>query len=150
MMKTITTILGVLLCALAVIGFLNNNFMGMVLNPLHDVLLLVAGGAALYYGLKGTEFQARYCCRVLGVIFGLLAVAGFIAGPGTPTAVAGIERTNDLLPILRGNLEFSTADSWANAIFGLIGLVAGFFPREQEIKIDMAAAEQKQKVGTGS
>jgi tetratricopeptide (TPR) repeat protein len=39
----------------------------MVLNPLHDVLLLVAGAAALYFGIRGTEFQARYTCRTLGI-----------------------------------------------------------------------------------
>jgi hypothetical protein len=79
-----------------------------------------------------------------------LALCGFIAGPGTATATGVAQRANDLLPLLRGSLEFTTADSVANAIFGLIGLVAGFFPREKEIEIDMAAQKAKQKVGTGT
>lgn len=149
MMKTVCTTLGVLLCALAIVGVFNQQFMGMALNAIHNLMLVIAGGVAIYYGTQGTEFQARNCCRTLGVLFGVLAAAGFIAGPGTATATGVAQRSADLLPVIRGHLEFTTADSFANAVFGLIGLISGFLPRQKEIEIDMAAQKAKQKVGSG-
>ena len=142
MMKTITNVLGAVLCLTAVIGFFNNDFMGFALSPLHNVILLVAGVAALYFGIRGTEFQARYTCRTLGVLFTLLGAVTFLGDPGTATAGGVNIKANDVLKILPGTLEYTTADGIRNLIVGIVGLIAGFFPREKEIQIDMAAKEK--------
>lgn len=146
MMKLITNILAVVLCALAIVGLFNNGAFGMNLNPLHDVMLLVAGAAALYFGIRGTEFEARYCCRALGAIFALAGVVGLLAGPGavTITSLIGRESTH-LLKLIPGHLEFSTYDTVFNLVIGAMGLVAGFFPRETEIAIDVAAQDAARK-----
>lgn len=150
MMKTITNTLGVLLALVAVIGFINNGALGMNLNPLHDVLLLIAGAAALYFGTQGTEFDARNCCRALGVVFALLGVIGIFSGGGMVTLhdLAG-RHASHLIRLLPGHLELGTADSVFNLIIGAVGLIAGFLPRETEIRVDMAAQKTKEKVGSG-
>lgn len=150
MMKTITTALGALLCLVGLVGFFSHHAMGMILTPFHDVLLVIAGAVALYYGLRGTEFQARYCCRVLGVVFALLGVVGFIVGPGMAVVDGVSFRDSNLLRLIPNQLMLGTADSVFNLIVGVIGCIAGFFPREKEIQIDMAATDAKQKVGTKS
>lgn len=146
MMKLITNVLGVMLCALGLVGFFNHGLLGMNLNPLHDVLLLLAGAVALYFGIRGTEFEARYCCRALGVLFALTGVLGFLAGPGTVTIaeLAGRDASS-LLKLIPGHLELTNVDSFFNMVVGVIGLVAGFFPREAEIKIDVAAQDAARK-----
>jgi hypothetical protein len=150
MMKTVSKALGVLLCLVAVIGFLNNGAMGMNLNPLHDVLLLIAGGAALYFGFAGTEFQARGCCRVLGVVFALVGLIGIFSGGGMVTIsdLAGRHESH-LIRLLPGHLEMGTMDSILNLVVGVISLIAGFIPRQTEIEVDMAAQKAKQKVSSG-
>lgn len=150
MMKLVCNTLGVLLCILSVVGFVNHDAMGMNLNAFHDVLLLIAGAAALYYGIAGTEFQARYCCRALGVIFGLLGVIGIVSGGGmvTISELIGKHETH-LIRLIPQHLELGTADSMANILFGVIGLIAGFLPRQTEIEVDMAGQKAKQKVTSG-
>jgi hypothetical protein len=142
MMKTITNVLGAVLCLTAIIGFFNNDFMRMCLSPMHDVLLLVLGAVALYFGIRGTEFQARYTCRALGILFALLGIATLFAGQGTATAGNVEIMSKHVLKLIPGSLEYTMADGVRDLIVGIVGLVAGFFPREKEIQIDMAAKEK--------
>lgn len=149
MMKLITNILGGLLVLTALIGFAVPEFMGMALNTTHNIFLLLAGAATLYFGITGTEFQARYTCRTVGIAFTLLGVATLFAGAGTATA-QGVDITSDhVLKLIPDHLEYTTADGIRDLTVGILGLVAGFFPREQEISIDMAAHDIKQKVASG-
>lgn len=148
MMKTITNVIGAMLCLTAIIGFFNHSFMNACLSPMHDVMLLALGAVALYFGTRGTEFQARYTCRTLGVLFTLLGVATLLAGPGVATA-GGVEiSANDVLKLIPGHLEYTTADGVRDLIVGLVGVIAGFFPREREIEIDMAAKKVQDKVAS--
>jgi hypothetical protein len=148
MMKTITNVLSALLVLLAIIGFFNHGAFGMNLNPLHDVLLLIAGGVGLYFGIKGTEFQARYFMRTIGVIFALAGIIGLFSHAGTVTidSLAGRESSH-LLKLLPKHLEFGMADTITNLIVGAVALISGFFPREAEIKVDMATQKTKEKMG---
>jgi len=142
MMKTITNVLGAVLCLTAIIGFFNHAFMGFDLSPMHDVMLLLIGAVSLYFGIRGTEFQARYTCRTLGVLFGLLGLITLFAGPGTATAGDVSITAKHVMKLIPGHLEYTTADGVRNLVVGIVGLIAGFFPREKEIQIDMAAKEK--------
>ena len=148
MMKLITTALGGLMCLVAAIGFANNNAFGMVLTPLHNIMLLVIGAVTIYFGVAGTEFQARNCCRVLGVVFSILGIVGFLTPSGVATAGEVTERTTNLFQLIPNQLEFTTNDHILNMIIGVVGLVMGFFPREKEIMIDMKAAHPTEKIPT--
>lgn len=147
MMKTITNVLSAALVLLAIIGFFNHGAFGMNLNILHDVLLLIIGGGGLYLGIKGTEFQARYFNRAIGVIFAIAGLIGLFSHGGEVTIadLAGRYSTH-LFKLLPHHLEFGMADTITNLVVGVVALVAGFFPREKEIEIDMAAAKAKQNL----
>jgi hypothetical protein len=143
MMKIITTVLGALLCLTTVVGFVNHDFMRMDLSPLHDGLLLVLGAVALYFGINGTEFQSRYTNRTLGVLFTLLGALTLFASKGVATA-GGVSIVADhVLKLIPNHLEYTTADGIRDLIVGIVGLVAGFMPRETEIAIDMKATQNK-------
>lgn len=146
MMKAITSILGGVLLAIGVIGFFSHNFMEMMLNPLHDALLILCGLTALYYGVQGTEFQARYCCRALGWVFGIFGLLTLFAGPGTASVGNIVIPAQHVLKLMVGHLELATADGIRDIIIGGIGLLAGYFPRQQEIEIDMATQDAMLKM----
>lgn len=141
MMKAITSILGGVLLAIGVIGFFSHNFMEMMLNPLHDSLLILCGLFALYYGVQGTEFQARYCCRAFGWMFGIFGVLTFFAGPGTAEVGSTVIAAQHVLKVMVGHLELATADGIRDILIGAVALIAGYFPRQTEIEIDMAAQD---------
>jgi hypothetical protein len=149
MIKTITTVLGALLCLTALIGFVDNDFMRMALNPLHDSFLLLMGAISLYFGIRGTEFQARNMCRVLGVMFGLLGLMTLLAPPGVAVPGEVSIQSDHVLKLIPDALEYTTADGVRDLLTGIVGLIAGFFPREKEIEIDMAADRAREKVSAG-
>ncbi len=143
MMKLVATVLGATLWFVGIIGIFSHTVLGMILTPVHDIVLIVAGVISMYFGLRGTEFQARYCCRIIGAIFTILGIIGFIVGPGIVTLDGLSYRDSNLLRL--PGILLGTADSVFNLIVGIVGLVAGFFPREKEIQIDMKAEQAKQK-----
>src|SRR5207249_8740809 len=84
---TKTTIFGgALLVVVGLLGFAAPGFMGMHLSVLHNVLLLSSGALAIYFGLRATPVAARTFSLVFGMLYGLLGMAGFVAG-GTDFAL---------------------------------------------------------------
>ena len=146
-MNLVSSILGSLLCLTGIIGLFSNQFMGMALNPTHDILLLVLGVTGLYFGARGTEFEARTACRSLGILFLLFGVATLMSHPGLLQPEGLYMQTQNAYILVPRFLEFSSADGIRDLIFGLIGAIAGFIPREQEIRIDMQAQKARQKIG---
>jgi hypothetical protein len=149
MMKTITIVVGAILCLTGLVGFIAPEFMRMALNPLHDVFLLLVGAITLYFGISGTEFQARNTCRVVGVLFALLGVATLLAGSGLANPGNVSLQADHVLKLIPGHLEYTTADGIRDLLTGILGLVAGFFPREKEIQVDMTAQQTKEKIAGG-
>lgn len=148
MMKFIATIAGASLLLTALIGFFNPTFMGMMLNPLHSSFLLLMGAISLYFGIKGTEFEARNMNRVLGVLFGLLGLVTLLAGPGVAQVGEWQINADHVLKLIPGHLEYTTADGVRDVLLGLVTLVAGLLPREAEIAVDMKADAARNKVAS--
>ncbi len=150
MMKSITCLLAVMLLGTGFIGLFAPSFMAMALNISHCLLLMAVGGVVLFFGLQGTEFQARDTCKILGITFGLIGLATFFAGPGIATA-QGLEiRSDDVLKLWPGQIELTTSDAIRDLIIGIVGVMAGFFPREQEIQIDMKVQDMQVKAAKQS
>src|SRR5437868_14344083 len=83
MTKQIASILGGFLVIAGLIGFAAPGFMGMHLSIAHNLIHLLSGALALYFGLGGSLSAARAFCTIFGLVYGLLGLLGFIlAGPG--------------------------------------------------------------------
>jgi hypothetical protein len=145
MMKAVSTALGVILCIIGVVGFFSHDFLDMDLNPLHDVILLAFGVVSLYVGINGSRTAARNMCRVLGVVFAILGIMTLFADAGTATAGNVSIDAPNVLKLIPGHLEYTTADGVRDIIVGLVGLVAGFMPRDKEREIDRKAERAKEK-----
>jgi hypothetical protein len=80
MNKTVLTVVGAVLAVAGVAGFVFPGFLGMHLSTVHNVIHLVSGFLALYFGLKGTIPAARTFSVFFGAIYALLGVIGFAVG----------------------------------------------------------------------
>lgn len=85
-------------------------------------------------------------CRFLGVVFTLIGVSTLLSAPGIALPGDLNIQSSNVLNVIPGQLEYPTADGVRDLFVGLVGLIAGLFPREQEIIIDMKAKEAQQKV----
>lgn len=148
MMKGTANLLGIILCLTGLIGFFDQHFWKMVLNPLHDGMLIVLGVISLYYGIQGTEHQARNMCRFLGIVFGILGLWTLFSAAGVATAADVNIPTHHLLTLIPGRLEYSTSDGVRDLIVGIIGLIFGFMPRKQERELETSAERTKEKVSS--
>jgi hypothetical protein len=105
---------GAFLVLLGLVGFVVPGFLGMHLSALHNVLHLLSGAAAIYFGLKTSEAAGRTFCVVFGALYGLLGLAGFVAG--------GPDFTFTIIP---GALVLGTMDHLVHLILGAVFLSVG-------------------------
>ena len=115
MAKTVATILGIGFILVGIVGFLAPTILGMHLSMAHNMIHLVSGALALYFGRAGTIQAARTFCLVFGVVYLLLGVAGFVAGTGA-------ER---LLTVLPGTLVLGTMDHIVHILLGALFIIGG-------------------------
>jgi len=119
MAKTIATILGVAFILVGIIGFVSPNFLGTHLNTTHNLVHIISGALALYFGMAGTLSAARLFCLVFGVVYALLGVCGFLLGDASADRMLKID---DLLML-------GTMDHVVHILLGLVFLVGGFMTR---------------------
>ena len=106
---------GALLVVVGLLGFIAPGFMGMHLSALHNVMLLLSGALAIYFGLIATQAAGRTFCLVFGAMYGLLGLAGFVAG--------GAGYTVTMIP---GALVLGTMDHLVHLLLGAVFLSVGW------------------------
>jgi hypothetical protein len=135
MAKTICKILGVVFILVGIVGFLAPGMLGMHLSLAHNLVHLVSGALALYFGFAGTLSGARLFCIIFGVVYGLLGVCGFLLGHGGAHGVAGVPAAHhgatdsSLLSVLPGALELASMDHIVHILLGIVFLAGGFLTR---------------------
>jgi uncharacterized protein DUF4383 len=118
MTKRIATVLGAIFIIAGLIGFAAPGLMGMHLSVVHNLIHLVSGALALYFGLKSSPEAARIFCTVFGVVYALLGVIGL--------AASGTDRMLTLVP---GQLVLGTVDHIVHLILGAVFLFAGLYKK---------------------
>jgi hypothetical protein len=92
--------------------------MGMHLSAAHNVIRLVSGALALYFGTRGTYEAARTFCIVFGIVYGLLGLMGFLAGGA-----------DYMLTLLPGQLMLGRMDHIIHIVLGILFIIGGLSPR---------------------
>src|SRR4030095_4130220 len=115
MITRTTTFAGAFLVGLGLLGFVAPGFMGMHLSALHNVVLLLSGAMAIYFGLKAPAAAARPFCIAFGALYGLLGLAGFLAGG-----------QDYILTIIPGTLVLGTMDHLVHLILGAVFISVGW------------------------
>jgi uncharacterized membrane protein len=131
MAKTICTILGVVFILVGLIGFIKPDLLGTHLSLAHNLVHIISGGVALYFGLAGSLSGARLFCLVFGAVYLLLAVLGFLLGDGGPHTMPDMTGANDanLWKVIAGTLELGRMDHIVHVLLGVVFLIGGFITK---------------------
>src|SRR2546425_3613180 len=82
MAKTVCKILGVVFVIVGVAGFAAPTLLGAHLNPAHNLVHIVSGALALYFGFAGSAGGGRGVCIIFGLGYLLLGGGGWFFGTG--------------------------------------------------------------------
>lgn len=111
MASLICKVMGVVFVAVAIWGFIaKDQVLIFHVNTPHNVVHLISGLAALACGFAG-EKAARTFSVVFGVVYGLVALLGFL----------NVDYIVNLL-------HLNTPDNWLHAGIAAVFLVAGLVP----------------------
>ena len=119
MAKTVCKILGVVFLLVGVIGFVSPTLLGAHLTPAHNVVHIVSGVIALYFGFAGSLSAAKSFCLIFGVVYLALGILGMALGQGG-------ERLWDIRI-----LQLGQADHGIHILLGVIFLAGGLFTKKE-------------------
>jgi hypothetical protein len=119
MAKTVAKILGVVFILVGLCGFAAPTLLGAHLNTTHNLVHLISGAVALYFGFAGTLSAARLFCIVFGIVYALLGIAGFLLGDSLHDRMLAID---DLLML-------GTMDHLIHILLGAVFLIGGFLTK---------------------
>lgn len=81
MAKTVCKLLGVILLLVGVLGFTHVlDPLGAHLSPAHNLVHIVSGVLALYFGFAGSLSGAKGFCTIFGLVYLLLGIVGLAKG----------------------------------------------------------------------
>jgi hypothetical protein len=118
MAKTICKILGVVFLLVGVVGFASPHLLGAHLSPTHNVIHIVSGVIALYFGFAASLGGAKGFCLVFGVVYLALGVLGFGMGVGP-----------DRIWTVLSSLMLGRVDHAIHCALGIIFLAGGLFTK---------------------
>jgi uncharacterized membrane protein HdeD (DUF308 family) len=123
MAKTVCKILGVVFLLVGICGFFAPHLLGAHLTRAHNLVHLVSGAVALYFGFAGSLSGAKGFCLVFGVLYLVLGFLGlFILGD------PAMDRMWTVGPLVLGK-----ADHLIHIVLGLIFLAGGMFTKKPEL-----------------
>lgn len=117
MAKTVCKILGVVFLLVGVCGFAAPNLLGAHLTPPHNVVHIVSGAIALYFGFAGNLSGAKIFALVFGVVYLALGILGLVMG-------TGMEKMWTVGPLHLGQM-----DHLIHVVLGLAFLAGGLFTK---------------------
>ena len=82
MAKTVCKLLGIVFVIVGAAGFVAPHLLGAHLMPAHNLIHLVSGAIALYFGFAGSYGAAKGFCLIFGIVYLLLGCAGWFMGTG--------------------------------------------------------------------
>lgn len=118
MAKTICKILGVVFLLVGVAGFAAPTLLGAHLTPPHNVVHIVSGVIALYFGFAGSLSGAKAFSLVFGIVYLALGILGLTLG----------DAENNRMWMV-GPLHLGTSDHAIHILLGVLFLAGGLFTK---------------------
>ena len=113
MAKTVAKIMGLVLLLVGVLGFTHVlDSLGAHLSPPHNLVHIVSGVIALYFGFAGSLSGAKGFCIIFGLVYLLLGILGLAMGE-----------------LHIGPLMLGKVDHGIHLIVGAIFLAGGLFTK---------------------
>ena len=118
MAKTVCKIVGVVFLLVGICGFVLPHLLGAHLTPAHNVVHIVSGIIALYFGFAGTLSAAKMFSLIFGVVYLALGILGMALGD------PAMERMWHV-----GPLDLGQADHGIHILLGVVFLAGGLFTK---------------------
>jgi hypothetical protein len=121
MVKSAAVLFGVVFLLVGILGFVpavtkDQMLLGIFhVNAAHNVVHLLSGAIALFAGMTSAG-AARIYFRIFGVVYGLVAVMGFMMGD----------------TLLLGLISNNAAVTWLHVVIAAVSLLLGFMPTSRE------------------
>lgn len=120
MANTVCKILGIAFLLVGVLGFTPLlNFLGAHLTAAHNVVHIVSGLVALYFGFAASLSAARNFCLIFGVVYLGLGVLGLAFGNPAQNRLFNV-----------GPLVFGMVDHGLHVLLGAAFLAGGLFTKK--------------------
>lgn len=130
MAKTVCKLLGVVFLVVGIAGFVAPGLLGTHLSLAHNLVHIVSGAIALYFGFAGSLAGAKTFCLAFGAVYLLLGILGFVIGaPGASEIAAMTHQDARLWKVLPGTLELGQMDHIIHVLLGLVFLAGGVLTR---------------------
>ena len=117
MAKTICKVLGVVFLLVGIAGFANDHLLGAHLTPPHNLVHIVSGVIALYFGFAGSLSGAKAFSLIFGIVYLALGILGLAIGVAPDHTW------------MVGPLHFGTVDHGIHLLLGVVFLAAGLFTK---------------------
>lgn len=118
MAKTVCKILGVVFLLVGIAGFAKSDLLGAHLEPAHNIVHIVSGALALYFGFAGSLAGAKTFSLVFGVVYLALGILGISMGTG------------EMRLWTVGPLNLGTVDHGIHILLGVVFLAGGLFTKK--------------------
>ncbi|HKZ03559.1 MAG TPA: DUF4383 domain-containing protein [Pyrinomonadaceae bacterium] len=119
MAKTVCKVLGVVFLIVGVAGFAKADLLGAHLTPPHNLVHIVSGVIALYFGFAGSLSGARGFALVFGIVYLALGILGLVLGD------PAMAREWHVGPLMLGFV-----DHGIHLLLGVAFLAAGLFTKK--------------------
>jgi Domain of unknown function (DUF4383) len=131
MAKTVCKILGVVFVLVGLCGFVMPGLLGAHLSLAHNLVHIISGAIALYFGFSSAA-GAKGFCIIFGIVYLLLGVLGFVLGHEAVSTLPGMAAMGPdpkLWPVLKGTLELGRMDHIIHVLLGIIFLAGGLLTK---------------------
>lgn len=119
MAKTVCKIMGVVFLLVGIAGFASPHLLGAHLTPALNLLHLVSGALALYFGFAGSASGAKTFCLAFGVVYLALGFLGqFVFGDPAMDRMWHV-----------GPLDLARVDHFIHILLGVIFLAGGLLKK---------------------
>jgi hypothetical protein len=120
MAKTVCKILGVVLLLVGICGFFSHNLLGAHLTVPHNLVHLVSGAIAIYFGFSGTLSAAKNFCLIFGIVYLALGFLGqFVFGDPANYRMWHV-----------GPLDLAQVDHFIHILLGVVFLAGGLLTKK--------------------
>ena len=116
MAKTVCKLLGIVFVIVGLCGFAAPMLLGAHLNMPHNVVHIVSGLIALYFGFAGSMSGAKGFCLVFGVVYLALGILGLV--------LVGADQMWHVGPLMLGKV-----DDGIHILLGVVFLAGGLFTK---------------------
>jgi hypothetical protein len=118
MAKTVCKVMGVVFLLVGIAGFAKSDLLGAHLEPAHNMVHIVSGVIALYFGFAGSLAGAKTFCLIFGVVYLALGILGMAMGTG------------EMRMWVVGPLHLGTVDHGIHVLLGVVFLAGGLFTKK--------------------